>query len=188
MKAEGVTALPGNPATITFTESATAGAADHLISAAGEGQSATVNTAVGTNPKVQVVDSYGNAVFGTSIKFTVLTGGGRVGTTLVTSDASGYASTSYKLGTVSGTGNNTMRAEGVTALPGNPATITFTESAVPEMASKLVFTIEPGGVSYAGSALAPQPVVQAQDANGNPSTVGLGSSLMVSARVATTRN
>ena len=143
MRAESVTTLPGSPATITFTESATAGAADHLISAAGEGQNATVNTAVGTNPKVQVVDSYGNAVSGISIKFTVLTGGGRVGTTPATSDASGIASTSYTLGTVSGTGINTMKAEGVTALPGNPAMITFTESAMPETASKLVFTIEP---------------------------------------------
>src|SRR5262249_47458139 len=50
----------------------------------------------------------------------------------------------------------------------------------PAAANQLVFTTMPGGTSRTGSPLAAQPVVSAQDAFGNTSTVGLPASFTVS--------
>ena len=130
MTVAGQSALPGVPATITFTETATAGGADHLALIAGNSQSATVATSVATAPKVQVQDAFNNPLAGTVLTFTVTGGGGSVGSSPITSDAAGNATTSFTLGTVAGTNNNTMVvARQTTALPGVPATLTFTESA-----------------------------------------------------------
>src|SRR5262249_53058192 len=49
----------------------------------------------------------------------------------------------------------------------------------PAAADHLVFATQPGSSSY-GSALSPQPVLKTQDSFGNHSTVGLGTSQMVS--------
>src|SRR5206468_10971143 len=52
------------------------------------------------------------------------------------------------------------------------------------MADRLVFVTQPGSATY-GSALSPQPVVKTQDPFGNDSTLGLGTSKMVSLAVTT---
>src|SRR5207244_1336740 len=72
--------------------SVSVGAADHMIKIAGDAQSATAGSAVTTDPKVQVVDSNGNAVSGVVVTFTVNSGGGSTGAATATTDASGFAS------------------------------------------------------------------------------------------------
>ncbi len=102
--------------------------AHHVLATAGNGQSASVGTAVATAPVVRVVDVYGNGVNGTLVNFSLGSGGGSVGTASVTTSGGGFASTSFTLGTVGGT--DTMTATPSPALPGNPASITFSETAV----------------------------------------------------------
>ncbi|HET6350014.1 MAG TPA: Ig-like domain-containing protein, partial [Candidatus Krumholzibacteria bacterium] len=53
-------------------------AADKVQIVSGNGQSATVNTAVATSPKVKVLDAFDNPVPGTSVTFRLVHGGGSV--------------------------------------------------------------------------------------------------------------
>src|SRR5204862_1173008 len=66
----------GNP--VTFTATATAGAATQLTIHAGDTQSATVGTALATPPAVFVQDQFGNPVAGVAVTFAVTSGGGTV--------------------------------------------------------------------------------------------------------------
>ena len=156
----------GSFSTVTSTVvSVQAAGADHLVLIQGNNQAATVATAVGANPTVEVVDAFGNPVPGAGVGFAVQTGGGNVGTASVTSDANGLAATTYTLGTVAGTTNNTMRASATVA--GSPGSITFTESALAGTASKLAIYTEPSTNAIAGVAFVQQPVVWVEDAYGN---------------------
>ena len=163
----------GSFSTVTSTVvSIQAAGADHLVLVQGNNQSATVATAVSANPTVEVVDAFGNPVSGVSVGFAVQTGGGRVGTATVTSDANGLAATTYILGTVAGTTNNTMLTSATVA--GTPGSITFTESALVGAASKLAIYTEPSTNATAGVAFAQQPVVWVEDAYGNLVTTAAG--------------
>jgi adhesin/invasin len=157
-------------ATMTFGATMSAGPADHLVLVEGDGQSATVGTAVATAPKVRVVDRYGNRVTGVSIGFTVLAGGGSAGSATATSDADGTVSTSFTLGTTAGA--NQLRAEGTPALPdvagsGN-ASITFNATATPGPADHLELVAGDGQTAAAGTAVATAPKVRVVDRYGNP--------------------
>jgi hypothetical protein len=55
-----------------------AGTADQVQLVEGNGQSATVNTAVSTHPKVRVLDAFDNPVAGAAVTFRLLTAGGFV--------------------------------------------------------------------------------------------------------------
>src|SRR5882672_1827114 len=87
----------------------------------GDGQSATVNTAVPVKPTVVVRDQYNNPVPGASVAFSVTGGGGSAAApTSVATDAGGKArATSWTLGT--GAGPNTLQAQtsGVAAVTFN---------------------------------------------------------------------
>src|SRR5205807_1482844 len=94
-----------------FTASGTAGAATTIAVNAGNGQSATVNTAVATKPSVLISDQYGNPVSGTSVTFAVSGGGGSITGGAASSNASGIATIgSWTLGTSAGTNNNPLTA------------------------------------------------------------------------------
>src|SRR5205814_7316877 len=96
------TGLAGSP--VTFTATGTAGDAGSIAVNAGNGQSATVGTAVLTNPSVIVRDQFNNPVANVPVTFAVVSGGGTVSpTTAVPTNASGIASvTSWTLGTKAG--------------------------------------------------------------------------------------
>ncbi|MBI1967348.1 MAG: Ig-like domain-containing protein, partial [Gemmatimonadetes bacterium] len=121
-----VSGLTGSP--VSFTATATAGAAQTIAINAGDGQSATVNTAVAIPPSVIVTDAFGNPVSGVSVTFAVASGGGTVDpTTAILTNASGIAQvTSWTLGPTAGT--NTLTATSGT-LAGSP--VTFTATATP---------------------------------------------------------
>ncbi len=120
---------------------------------------------VGTSQalSVKVAASDGVGVAGVPVSFSVASGGGSVSSGSVTSDASGNASTSWKLGTTVGAQSVTASAGGLSGSP-----ITFGATATAAVATKLVVTSSPGS-GVAGAALGAF-VVTAQDANGNVAT------------------
>src|SRR4029077_13279013 len=66
--------LAGSP--VTFSATATHGNATTVAVNGGNGQSATVNTAVAIAPSAIVTDAHGNPVSGVSVSFGVTGGGG----------------------------------------------------------------------------------------------------------------
>jgi len=154
--------LAGSP--VTFTATGMAGPATQIAVSAGDGQSATVGTAVAAPPSVLVTDALGNPVSGVSVTFAVTAGGGSGAGLSATTNASGIAAVgSWTLGTA--VGANTLTAT-ATGLSGSP--VTFTATATAGAASVLVFTTEPPSSRTAGVPFAP--VVTAQDALGNVAT------------------
>lgn len=119
---------------VSFTATGTAGAATAIALNAGNNQTATVGSAVTTAPSVLVTDVGGNPVAGASVTFAVTGGGGSVIGGAATSNASGIATVgSWTLGTLAGTGNNTVTAN----TPGVATIITFTASAQAGAPAKL---------------------------------------------------
>src|SRR5205814_6208666 len=66
-------------------------------------------------------------------------------------------------------GTNTLTAT-ASGLAGSP--VTFTATGTAGAATRLVITTPPSSSAQSGAPLAPQPVVQLQDANGNPVNQG----------------
>ncbi len=162
----GVTGSP-----VTFTATASAGAAHTMSIQAGNNQSVTVGGAVPIPPAVLVTDVGGNPVAGTVVTFSVVTVGGRLenagGTSLtsltVTSNASGIAAlTNFYVGTSAQAYTFTA-----TASVSVGSTLTFTETALAGPATHLSYTTLPSTSAQSGVAFSSQPVVQLRDAPGN---------------------
>ena len=133
-----VTAISNGQATLTATSgslSATASATvqqvpTSLSIVSGNAQSDTVGQLLVESLVVRAEDQGGTAVSGVSINFSINQGGGSLSETSVTTDSDGGASTTWTLGTTSGTQNVTALIQGsdsgkadfsATATPG-PAT------------------------------------------------------------------
>ncbi|MBK8004502.1 MAG: hypothetical protein IPK12_11345, partial [Gemmatimonadetes bacterium] len=153
--------LGGSP--VTFSATGTAGAATSLTKTQGDGQTVTVGSAVNTAPQVRVADAFGNPVSGAQVTFAVTAGGGSVvPATAISTGATGLATaTSWTLGAVAG--SNTLAASS----PGL-VTVSFTATGVAGSAAQLALTTAPSSGAQSGVALAQQPVVRLEDANGNP--------------------
>lgn len=141
----------------------TAGAPATVGAVAGNAQTATVNTAVATAPRVRVNDASGNPVPGAAVTFAVTSGGGSITGATATTDAAGLATVgSWTLGTTAGA--NSLTAT-VGALP--PATFTATGTA----GAPTVMDIgAPAGGTQTGTAgqpVAVNPTVRLRDAFGN---------------------
>lgn len=99
--------------------------ADHLKIIAGNAQSKTIGTVLTTNPKVQIVDRYGNGVPNQKVRFQVTVGDAKiVGPSIITSDTSGYAQITLRMG-ISHLQNTIYVSSATSALPdlagsGNP--------------------------------------------------------------------
>ena len=143
----------------------TAGVATQIAVNAGNGQTATVNTAVTTAPSVIVRDVSGNPVTGVAVTFAVTGGGGSVApVTPVVTNASGVAAlTSWTMGTIAGA--NTMSATSGT-LAGSP--VLFTATATAGAATQLQMVTQPSATAQSGAVFATQPAVRLADAFGNP--------------------
>lgn len=156
--------LAGSP--VGFTATATAGAAAQITVSAGNGQSATVGTAVSTNPAVAVQDQFGNAVAGESVTFAVPLGDGTVSpVTPVLTDASGVATaTSWTLGTLAGPDSLTATAASP-GISGNPVTLTATATA----GAPVSIAVSSGDnqTAITGVMVASQPTVTVTDQFGN---------------------
>jgi hypothetical protein len=139
------------------------------------------STAGGTMASVvvQVQDVNGNNVASNNVPITVtLSSGSFAGgsTTTVTSDSTGKSTFSNLIINTAGSYTMTALASGIGAGMTSGTSSSFNVMAA--AATKLAFTTSPSGAT-AGNAFTTQPVVKTQDAYGNDSTVGLGSSVPV---------
>src|SRR5213078_3790449 len=137
------------------------------IAANGGGTSAPAGTAVTPPPSVIVKDASGNPVPGVAVTFATAAGSGTVTpTTPVPTGSDGIAAaTSWTLSSTAGPDTLTARAEG-SGISGNP--VTFTATGTAGTATRLALTTPPSSTARNGAPLQQQPVVQLQDANGNP--------------------
>lgn len=155
--AVGVVQGPG-----IFVDGTAAGAAT-VAASAGNGQSAAVNSAVATAPRVLVTDANGNPVSGVTVAFAVTGGGGSVTGASAVTDAAGLASVgSWTLGTL--VGANTLSATVGALTP-----VTFTATATPGAPSVLEILAPAGGTQTGatGQAVATPPSVRVRDAFAN---------------------
>ena len=134
-----ITARSTNPSTRTGTSApivTVPGPATQMAVSAGNGQTATVGTAVATAPAVVVRDARNNAVPGVVVTFAVTAGNASITTASATPNATGTATCgAWTLGTTAGT--NTLTATGA-GLTGSP--VTFTAGGVAGAATKYVVT------------------------------------------------
>ena len=119
----------GSP--VTFTASATAGAATQLSLSSGDGQTNTPNSAL-SPLKVKVGDQFGNGVSGVSVAWLVTGGTASVQPASSASDASGIAQTAATLGATIGPVTVTATSAGLT---GSPVTFHATVGSFPVSAS-----------------------------------------------------
>jgi adhesin/invasin len=154
--------LTGSP--VSFSATAIAGAGATMALSAGNGQTATVGTAVATNPAVLVTDQFGNPVSGVAVTFTVTVINGSVTGGGATTNASGIATVgSWTLGSTAR--SDTLRATSA-GLTGSPVIFTATASA--GAASQIAVNGGNGQTATAGSAVATAPSVIVRDALNNP--------------------
>ena len=119
----------------------------------------TVGAAVTPVPAVKATDTDGDPVAGLPVTFTV-TGGGTLGRTSATTDASGVADVgSWTLGTTAG-------AQTVVAAAGDYS-VTFTATAAAAPASTLTAVAGTTNAALTGTAVPTRPAVQVKDPYGN---------------------
>lgn len=152
--------LTGSPLTISATGNP--GNATNIAAVTGDGQTATVNTTLGTAFTVKVTDTNGNPVQGVVVGWAPATGGGSMNPTSSTTDASGQTSSTRTLGT--GAGAQTANAT-VNGLTGSP--VVFTTTANPGPASTIVLNAGNGQTPAVATAAATAPSVIVRDQFGN---------------------
>ena len=97
-----------------------------LTTTAGNNQTAAVGATVTTQPQVRVLNEAGDGIAGATIAWQVTAGGGSTSTSVSTTDANGYASVSWTLGS---SGSNSLVAwYGASVGTGQSATFTATAS------------------------------------------------------------
>ncbi|MGH7613743.1 MAG: beta strand repeat-containing protein, partial [Gemmatimonadales bacterium] len=149
---------------VTFTATGNPDVPASVAKQAGDGQSATVGTAVSTPPRVLVTDQFGNPVPGVTVSFAVTSGGGTVNggsVTNVSSSGAGLASVAWTLGTTSG--SNTM-----TATAGALTPATFTATATTGAPQALALQGGDGQADTIGTTLPTPYAVSVADQFGNP--------------------
>lgn len=156
-----LTATAGSLPVVTFTATGTAGPPASITILAGNGQTATVGSAVATAPSVRVRDAGGNNISGASVTFAVTAGGGTLVNAVRTTDANGVATVgSWTLGTTAGT--NT-----VTATVGSVAPATFTATGTPGAPTALAKASTDSLYASLGTAAPRAPIVRVRDQYGN---------------------
>ena len=172
--------LEGSP--VTFRSSARPGAAASLLRVSGDGQAGLVRGVLADSLVVQVLDANGNPVPGTTVEWTVQSGGGATTPPSGATAGSGLAVTRWTLGPVEG-------EQSLVATTGTLAPVSFTATGTPGAPAKIVGD---GGDGQTGAVATELPValsVQVLDAADNPvanatvqwSTDGTGGSTVASA-------
>jgi hypothetical protein len=158
-----VDGLAGSP--VTFTATATAGAASGVSIVSGDGQTGPVSTELPADLVVQVLDASSNPVAGVAVAWVVGAGGGAVTPTTSVTDAGGRASAAWTLG--SSPGSNT-----VSAVVSGIGVVEFHATASAGAAARLRIQTQPSASAVSGAPLAQQPVIQLLDAQGNEARQG----------------
>ena len=156
---------------VVFTATATPGALDTLAIVAGNNQSGTVSTALGTPLIVRQVDANGNPVVGASVIFAIASGGGSVTPAIAATDVNGRATANWTLGSFAG-------AQTVTATAG-AKTVTFVATGSPAgggggggggtlTPAQIVLISGNGQVGRSATQLPSPLIVEVRDASGIP--------------------
>ncbi|HEX6911767.1 MAG TPA: Ig-like domain-containing protein, partial [Longimicrobium sp.] len=101
---------------LTFSAAARVGPPAAMQVLRGSGQSATRGTPVADSLVVRVVDAYGNPVAGAEVRWSVLTGGGRVENASTATRTDGTARTRWAVGYTPGENTAAAAVEGVPAV------------------------------------------------------------------------
>src|SRR5437763_1148162 len=150
--------LAGSP--VTFSATGTAGAATQIALNAGNGQAATVGTAVATPPSVIVRDQFANPVPGVAVTLATRGGHGTVDPTNAGGQITGsLSSTAAGTKTVSAIVNGSVSVAQTAPVTVNPAGASATESLV---------AASPGTITASSGSSASTITVTVKDANGNP--------------------
>lgn len=120
----------GSP--VTFTASATPGAATQLVLSSGDGQTGTPNATLSSALRVKAGDQFGNGVSGISVAWQVTGGTASVQSASSVTDAAGIAQTGVTLGATQGPVTITATSAGLT---GSPVTFHATIGAFPSSAA-----------------------------------------------------
>jgi adhesin/invasin len=156
-----LTATVSGLPSVTFTATGLGGAAN-IEKVAGDGQSATVGTAVDVAPTVKLTDSGGNPVEGQEVTFLVQAGGGSTTNNVATSDADGLAAVgSWTLGTGAVTNALTAQTDGL-------APVTFTATATAGPPTSVTVNDGDGQTGLVGYAVNIPPSVRVTDTYANP--------------------
>ena len=146
---------------VTFTATGTAGGATAIVKIAGDLQSGVVNAALGTAPRVRLVDQFGNPVVGASVTFAVTAGGGSAGGASQATDTGGVATVgSWTLGT--GAGANALAATA------GALSETFTATGVAGPATQIAPFAGNGQSTVVNTILPTPPAVIVRDQFNNP--------------------
>ncbi|MEJ7809014.1 MAG: Ig-like domain-containing protein [Gemmatimonadaceae bacterium] len=154
----------------TATVTVTAGSSASLAAVSGNGQSGVANAQLPSSLVVRVTDAAGNGVSGASVTWSVVSGGGTVSPSVVTTDAGGMASVRWTLGPQQG-------QQSVRASVGTLAPVTFTASAGVGGLAQVTVTPATARLNSLGASVRLQ--AQATDVAGNvvPGTAFTWSSL-----------
>ena len=143
-----------------------AGTATQLVITTQPSATAASGSTFAQQPAIEVQDAYGNPLStdnGRAVTATVSAGGNLEGISSV--DTSGGVATFSNLAISGATGDYTLTfsSGGVAAVVSRTVTLTG-----PGEASVLVITTQPSATAASGSAFTQQPVIEVQDAFGNP--------------------
>jgi Bacterial Ig domain/Bacterial Ig-like domain (group 1) len=147
---------------VVFTATANSDAPTMIEMVSGNGQSASVGTAVANPLVVRVTDANDNPVANVAVAWTAVDGGS-VSADNSATDAQGLAQVTRTLGLLPGQYTTTAAVDG---LQGSP--VTFVSTATVGPPAQLAITQQPGSPTVSGSQFEPPPVIQVQDAQGNP--------------------
>ena len=172
-----VSGLTGSP--VTFSATGNPGPAAQMVMATQPPASMTSGATIGGPPTVQLQDQFGNNATTQNVSVTVsLIGAGTLaGTKTLTSNSSGQAPfPSLTLSGPAGTYSLSFTASGITGVTSSSITL---GAGAP---SQLSITTQPSGSAVSGQPFAQQPVIQVQDAVGNPvAQAGIGVTVAITA-------
>ena len=162
----GVSAVFSGLDPVPFTATATADVPTRIELVSGNNQEAAVGTSLPSPLVVRVTDANDNPVAGVAVDWTAEVGGS-VSAPNSGTNASGLAEMTRILGAVPGPHPTTAAVAGLSGSP-----ITFNSTATVGPPAQLRIITQPGSPTISGSAFAPIPVVQVQDAQGNAVPLG----------------
>lgn len=157
--------LTGSP--VTFTANGVASAPTQIAVTSGGSQTGITAGSAATATQFTVRDGSNNAVQGVTVSFAVTSGSGSLGVASAVTNASGQASVTYTTHTTVETATITgsfTNASGTVVSASTTIASTFGTK------SKLALQTQPSSSGSSGTALAQQPIVLIQDANGNTVT------------------
>jgi hypothetical protein len=157
-----VAGLVGSPAVFIATGTPTTGPPAALLKITGDNQSGVVGLALAESLVVKVVDGAGAGIPEVTVNWSVVSGGGSVSSSAVTTDLAGLAAAQWTLGPGAGPHSVQVSAAGFTGV--------FSSVAVAGPPTGLVIETQPGD-GQSGIALPQQPVIQLIDANNNPASL-----------------